>query len=152
MSVLPCLAQRHSKIGRRHWSSNPWLSVGSDLRLLYKYGNTETGLLSKRRSDPTVYNWGWGPSHFTWVLGTPQQSPAMMVVMSPSSVLISPSPAAADLYKQSAAAASTITIDGGGEKRCCKWADIAPENEPTPALTRGNRISGFSASLRRLCP
>ena len=27
--------------------------MGSDLRLLYKYGNTETGLLSKRRSDPT---------------------------------------------------------------------------------------------------
>ena len=31
----------------------PTMSVGSDLRLLYKYGNTETGLLSKRRSDPT---------------------------------------------------------------------------------------------------
>ena len=31
----------------------PLFFVGSDLRLLYKYGNTETGLLSKHRSDPT---------------------------------------------------------------------------------------------------
>ena len=80
--------------------------------------------------------------HVTWffkisqdvIFGSPHARPAMIVSISPSTILILPSAATAPLYRHAAASASTTTIIGGLSLYLfAKYPTIAPASEPTPA-------------------